>query len=702
MDKHKIITYSLLAHINNSGTLSTGLLDIFIPLVKRALSFLSRDGITKGRSISEIKLKLDDLYKLDFPIPVLRVILTKISKENNQTCNPSFIIYSDDAFSINEYIFLDFEETINSKEQEINQVELYYIEFCKINSLQNENCNSIFEFIEKNKFSISKYLTSNNIDEIKGNFLPEAQFVNYFRSIPNVYNIIKDIYLGSIISTYIEFKTQSSKRDIELVFDTNFIIGLLDLNTPESNHTCNKLIEVGKSSGYKLTVLNITIEECKKIIYFKSENFNRAGLQRKVNPEDIYNACDRRNLNKTDLERLSDNIQMLLEERGITIIPNTDKYQNIAKYSEEYKHLKTVRNTEFAALHDATVHFYVKEKRANVSSKNFEDTKCWFVHNSVTKGEFSNTLKAGKQSESIKSDDLLNILWLANPGITRTLESRDLADIGLTSLISSTFSDALPRSSIIKELDDNIQKYQTEENPITEKDVLRIATRISHRQLKNIEELNTLAAEDSNEFVLQIKNEAEKQRIEDEEKVKKFEKVILMLEDHVVETKKRQIEIDKTKNELDRERSTLISKQSQSDETIEKLKIELENQKTETQKQKEERRKDENIARAEKRAEYIQKRIWKWRMWTIIPLFVLLISFLIVLTNDDCILFLTELSNSKDTLLKYKNLIFLSVFEIALNSLLLKLFYDRCFNNSNIKAYTDRLIIPDKYHELKN
>ena len=55
MDKNRLITYSLLAHINNSGILVKGLMDIFVPLTKRALSKMNKEGIFSGKNISEIQ-----------------------------------------------------------------------------------------------------------------------------------------------------------------------------------------------------------------------------------------------------------------------------------------------------------------------------------------------------------------------------------------------------------------------------------------------------------------------------------------------------------------------------------------------------------------------------------------------------------------------------------------------------------------------
>ena len=78
MDKNKVITYSLLAHINNNKTLSRGLLVLFIPIVKRALAVLNSEGVSSGKSISEIKDKIESIHSLNMPIPVLKNILEKI------------------------------------------------------------------------------------------------------------------------------------------------------------------------------------------------------------------------------------------------------------------------------------------------------------------------------------------------------------------------------------------------------------------------------------------------------------------------------------------------------------------------------------------------------------------------------------------------------------------------------------------------
>ena len=53
--QNRAIAYSVLAHIYDKGTLAHGPLDIFIPIVKNALSELYPLGVVKGNSTNYIK-----------------------------------------------------------------------------------------------------------------------------------------------------------------------------------------------------------------------------------------------------------------------------------------------------------------------------------------------------------------------------------------------------------------------------------------------------------------------------------------------------------------------------------------------------------------------------------------------------------------------------------------------------------------------
>ena len=138
MEHNKVVTYSLLAHINNSGNLVKDLFDVFKPLIKRTLTEMCNEGITQGKSIAEIKVRVDAEYKLDIPIPVLKIILSRIATEVNREGVGKFQLYSDNAFAITDYVFVEFEELIKGKEDEIGKLEQLFADFCKINNVKLE------------------------------------------------------------------------------------------------------------------------------------------------------------------------------------------------------------------------------------------------------------------------------------------------------------------------------------------------------------------------------------------------------------------------------------------------------------------------------------------------------------------------------------------------------------------------------------
>lgn len=96
----RALTYSLLPHIRSKGQLISGPISIFVPLIKRTLSLLNQNGLFSGKSITEIKNKADELYAIDFPIPVLRTILSTIAREINTEDERRFELFQDDAFQI--------------------------------------------------------------------------------------------------------------------------------------------------------------------------------------------------------------------------------------------------------------------------------------------------------------------------------------------------------------------------------------------------------------------------------------------------------------------------------------------------------------------------------------------------------------------------------------------------------------------------
>ena len=98
MIENKAITYGLLAHVRNSGELMKGPIDVFVPLIKRTLHQLNNKGIFKGESLLEIQSEAKLMYSIDFPIPVLKIVLTQIANEINSQEEQKLVIHTDSSF----------------------------------------------------------------------------------------------------------------------------------------------------------------------------------------------------------------------------------------------------------------------------------------------------------------------------------------------------------------------------------------------------------------------------------------------------------------------------------------------------------------------------------------------------------------------------------------------------------------------------
>src|SRR6185312_6008190 len=316
------------------------------------------------------------------PLAVLKSILKKIEREVN-TAGGKLRFYEDWSFQILDYSFTDYEDDIQHREKELEHLQEVFEDFLRTENLDPRGRN-IYHFIENGKLSLGKYLHSkyphNSADQTI-----EAKFIKFIVDIPGFYQLVQDVYIGSIISTYLEYQPALRQKEVELVFDTNFIVSLLDLNTAVSTRNNKKLLEISGRLGYRFTVLAITLKEVDKLLRSKIEYFEENFLAMMADEEDIYNACKRRNLSKTDLDRIRSTVQDGLAIWNVNIVPHVEKYENLAKNSDLYERLLPVRNSPFAALHDATCIQYVIAKRQKPVIKTFDNVNCWFLNNSSSR-----------------------------------------------------------------------------------------------------------------------------------------------------------------------------------------------------------------------------------------------------------------------------------------------------------------------------
>lgn len=506
MENKTLITYSLLTHLKETRTSDySSIVELFFPIVKKAIvEYAAEHGITnvKGKNISEIREKIISFFGIDIPLSVLDFILSQINKEISN--DNIFAYYNDKSFIINSFVFNDINEKIQVETANIKLLKSDYENFCEVHNYV-ANFEDLINFICSQKLELIAYKKR---DELDFSFHIPKYIATKFKD-EKLYKIISDIYLGSLISSYFEFEINTPIADTELLIDTNFFISLIDLNTHEACLTCSQLFEICNRLGYRFSILYTTIKEINALLSSRIQDFASKdyGL---YNEADIFGACIRRNLDKTQLERIKDNVDKQIRDFNIDIIYEARIKDLVATAlkSEKYKEILELRNyQQLSALNDTLAYFYVFQKRGDYNYiHEFADVKCWFLNNTFHNNYSGLGYKLHERYQ-ISANELLSLLWLANPSQVQ-FDIHTLSKGGLATYIAKYRQENTPSINTIKDINSRA-KQALQEGQLTEKDVFRISVRMSEGQLTN-GEASELAQLPDEDFIDSVKELAKK------------------------------------------------------------------------------------------------------------------------------------------------------------------------------------------------
>lgn len=555
MEDKLLLTYSLLAHFKEtSDSTSKSLIDVFVPIVKKGLSEYSKENKLseiKGANLSEIQVKIKDIFLLEIPIPILNIIMVEIEKQIGDEFTFKYFS-SDGAFVIKSYIFNDIEELVKTEENNLSLLEEDFASYCKINNIKLE-FKELINFILAQKVDLFSDKKSNYLDV-------NYQVPNYLKLKFNndkIFKIISDIYLGGILTSYLTLNINEKITSAELLIDTNFFISLIDLNTEDSFLTSNQLFDICKRMGFRFTILYSTVDEIKSLLNNRIIDFRNKEYMGSIKTADIFNACIRRNIDKTELERIRDNVLFKIEELGIVVIQEAqiNEIKSKAEKSQSYKDFKIIRNTDESALNDAMAEEYVKQKRGK-NINEFSDVKCWFLHNSFNKYEFSQS-QFIHQRYQIGSNELLALLWLSNPSQLQ-IETQSLAKSALNTYVTKYRRAKIPTREVLQAIKNRADKA-IETGNISNKDLYLVTVRMSEGQLKK-EDIDILVnAEDDifkEKFIEFAKEDDEKVQNYNHQ-IKQRDEKIRDLENEIVSVKS---EKDIIVNSADKETQKLKDK----------------------------------------------------------------------------------------------------------------------------------------------
>ena len=495
METTLLTTYSLLGYLKENSISEGPIADLFVPIVKKALSEYAKEhhlSEYKGRSLAEIQDKIRLIFSIEIPISIIKVILSNIQKQIND--EHQFVLYNDGAFIIKSYSFEDIDNIIEIEEYNIAKLQENYKQYC------DEN-NYICNFDELQSFIISQQVELFSNKELHFSDINQQipKYIQKVKDNSEIFNIIANIYLGSIVVSYMQLNITKKVTDAELLIDTNFFISLLDLNTEESYYTCSQLFNLCKQVGYRFTMLYSTVNQIKILLGNRISDFNNKNFIGSVRGADIFNACIRRNLDKTDLEKIRDSVNRELHQRGIVVIKEAQIPDIIkqAKLTSEYKELlKRRKNNEESALNDCVAKLYVQKNRG-VCIQEFVDVKCWFLHNSHT-NLYQEKEKEVHKRYSISANELLVLLWLACPAQSKNLDVRSIGKSGIISYVTRYRRSKTPSIDTLKHIASRAKKALAS-GILEETDVFNLCARMGEGSLSQEiveQELNNNAIDD--------------------------------------------------------------------------------------------------------------------------------------------------------------------------------------------------------------
>lgn len=503
-----LISYCFLAALTETkNDLYQG---VFIPIIKRTLSFYSLNGGEYGND-TDIQKQLQTLYGIDVPLIVIRQLLKAVEKgmSRKEHGNSGFkTLENGRCFEIEKYTFLALEEKYKEGSRNAQAIQAAFESYLKDQQIDEPLTFNFADFLTKNRSKLTAFFRGQPISKEDGIEKTFIHHVNFLETIEQnhhqLFKIAESLYLGSIVASLFECEFDYGAKfstDEIYYLDTQIVLKALDLQGEADTRPIQELITLIKESGAKIKILDITAGEINYNLDLAVSNYNN------TNPTTTINeACLRRNKNKTWLISFSGNLEKNLSDvlnADIEIIstPLKEKFQK----SADVKELQGSRMKKANAEHDVFAYLFVREKRGG-SLKIHQKAKVWFLTANKNLLSF-NIIKAnvGNVPEVTLPDTLATLLWLKNPNkLTREIKS-----IGLNELIATTLNDEIASRELINEFDSNIKAIDN----VNQDDYQILISSVAYQSAKYIERLNHLVIDGkTDEFSVEAHKLVEKER----------------------------------------------------------------------------------------------------------------------------------------------------------------------------------------------
>jgi len=422
-------------------------IDCFWPIAIRL--FPEKESVDTNFIQNRMKSEL----AIDIPIHVIDSIVKRMKRHG----------YIDQLKGVRKYELssrgfayqkkLEKEKEVKSRIDKLLSGLIEYFATKDITLSEKEALDLMVSFVNKNRKSVIRFL---NPSIVSDNLVLEKKdansniLINFMQTLvadneTDQYNTLRDLILGSIISTTIysrdasEFEKIGKKKfkDCKIYLDTNLVFSILELHEPELNKAALELLKLLKEFRFDIRILHSTISEiCNVVKGYRRQYYK---YPRNLKIDTIFSTLRRKGWGKSDVHEFIIDLESELKKKGVLVELSINIDLSTYKPKEQELFVKLDRYKPgqhiLGKYHDMSAIESIRDIRGK-KIRAIEECKAAFLSSDIRLSQY-NFIEMGHHSEGTICEVFLdrlftNILWLKNPKLNLPLEaiisihSRDL------------------------------------------------------------------------------------------------------------------------------------------------------------------------------------------------------------------------------------------------------------------------------------
>jgi len=254
------------------------------------------------------------------------------------------------------------------------------------------------------------------------------------QSQPDVYATLRDLVYGSVVVATL---SQGDDQVIEsvsqplgglVVFaDTNWLLGVLELDTPARNLAAAELLRLARSCGIEIRVLDFVLDECRALLRHYEQQYDSGELP--ADPSSVFVQMKLRGLTPGDVLLLRTYIVDRLQGHGVEVEKTgVDPRRFMPEDSalvDVLMHMKGETSPRRTKVDLAAIDQVQRRRGGQVAD--LESSKFAILSSDRTLARFNTQnmghAAAGTYPEIVLDKILTTVVWLKNPGLDVPLEA---------------------------------------------------------------------------------------------------------------------------------------------------------------------------------------------------------------------------------------------------------------------------------------